>query len=123
MTIDCLIAESLGRAGIDLVLSLPCNMLSGILAEIDRLPIRRIAVCREEEGVGIAAGAALAGRRPLLLMQNSGLGNCVNALASLTCFYVLPLFMLWLYVCWLIVLVGAAVVAALTPGSRRAPER
>lgn len=36
---------------------------------------------------------------------------------------VLPLFMLWLYVCWLIVLVGAAVVAALTPGSRRAPER
>jgi len=33
---------------------------------------------------------------------------------------VLPLFMLWLYVCWLIVLVGAAIVATLTPGSRRA---
>ena len=35
----------------------------------------------------------------------------------------LPLFMLWLYVCWLIVLVGAAIVATLTPGSRRASGR
>lgn len=32
---------------------------------------------------------------------------------------VLPLFMLWLYVCWLIVLAGAGIVSALTPGSRR----
>jgi len=30
----------------------------------------------------------------------------------------LPLFMLWLYLCWLIVLAGAAIVSALTPGSR-----
>ena len=30
----------------------------------------------------------------------------------------LPLFMLWLYVCWFIVLAGAAIVAALTPGRR-----
>jgi membrane protein len=35
----------------------------------------------------------------------------------------LPLFMLWLYVCWLIVLVGAAIVATLTPGSRRMSDR
>ena len=35
----------------------------------------------------------------------------------------LPLFMLWLYVCWLIVLVGAAIVATLTPASRRASDR
>lgn len=31
---------------------------------------------------------------------------------------VLPLFMLWLYVCWFIVLAGAGIVSALTPGSR-----
>jgi membrane protein len=36
---------------------------------------------------------------------------------------VLPLFMLWLYVGWLIVLVGAAIVSALTPGSRRVSDR
>ena len=32
---------------------------------------------------------------------------------------VIPLFMLWLYVCWFIVLAGAAVVAALSGGRRR----
>ena len=32
---------------------------------------------------------------------------------------VLPLFMLWLYMCWFIVLAGAGIVSALTPGSRR----
>jgi sulfopyruvate decarboxylase subunit alpha len=44
--------------------------------------------------VGIAAGAALAGKKPLLLMQNSGLGNSINALMSLTRLYQLPLFLL-----------------------------
>ena len=92
--VDADIADILRRAGVGLVVSLPCATLAGILAEIDRLAVRRISVCREEEGVGIAAGAALAGTRAALVMQNSGLGNCVNALASLTCFYRLPLFML-----------------------------
>ncbi len=44
--------------------------------------------------MGIAAGCALAGRKPMLLMQNSGLGNSINALMSLTYFYKLPLFIL-----------------------------
>jgi len=92
--IDRQIANVLQAAGVELVMSLPCALLSGVLTEVDRLPIRRIPVCREEEGVGIAAGAALAGKRAALIMQNSGLGNCINALASLTCFYKLPLFLL-----------------------------
>jgi len=79
---------------IEPILSLPCNMLTGILQEIGHHPLQHIQVCREEEGVGIAAGAALAGKRPLLLMQNSGLGNSINALMSLTSFYKLPLFIL-----------------------------
>ena len=79
---------------IETVLSLPCNMLAGILREIACYPLKHIQVCREEEGVGIAAGAALAGQRPLLLIQNSGLGNSINALMSLTSLYKLPLFIL-----------------------------
>ena len=79
---------------IEPVLSLPCNMLAGIFQEIGHHPLQHIPVCREEEGVGIAAGAALASKRPLLLMQNSGLGNSINALMSLTSFYKLPLFIL-----------------------------
>lgn len=36
---------------------------------------------------------------------------------------VLPLFMLWIYVSWVVVLVGAAIVAALTPGPSRGRDR
>ncbi len=92
--IDRQIAHTLHASGVELIVSLPCGLLSGILDEIDSLQIRRIPVCREEEGVGIAAGAALAGKRSALIMQNSGLGNSINALASLTGYYRLPLFLL-----------------------------
>lgn len=40
-----------------------------------------IALTTEEEGVGILAGAHLGGARGVLLMQSSGLGNCVNFLS------------------------------------------
>jgi len=94
MSIDRRIVDSMERAGVDLVCSVPCNLLSGILTLLDAGRVRHVPVTREEEGVGIAAGAALAGGKPLLLMQNSGLGNCVNALVSLSGLYELPLFLL-----------------------------
>ncbi|MDH5476995.1 MAG: sulfopyruvate decarboxylase subunit alpha [Nitrospinota bacterium] len=50
-----------------------------------------VEISREEEGVGLCAGAALAGVRPVMLIQNSGLGNMVNAIASLTQHYSFPL--------------------------------
>ncbi|MDA7946074.1 MAG: phosphonopyruvate decarboxylase [Hyphomicrobiaceae bacterium] len=40
-----------------------------------------IPLSTEEEGVGISIGAHLGGGRSVLLMQSSGVGNCVNALA------------------------------------------
>ncbi|MEI6127123.1 MAG: sulfopyruvate decarboxylase subunit alpha [Pseudomonadota bacterium] len=92
--IDRHIVDSIQSSGIDIILSLPCNMLSGIFIEIAQRNIVHIPVCREEEGVGIAAGAALAGKKPMLLMQNSGLGNSINTLASLTLLYKLPLFIM-----------------------------
>lgn len=49
------------------------------------------AATREEEALGIAAGAALGGMRGAVLMQSSGLGNSVNALASLVVPYQLPI--------------------------------
>ena len=47
----------------------------------------------EEEGVAIAAGAWLGGRRSVLLMQSSGVGNCINML-SLPVMARFPLLML-----------------------------
>lgn len=49
---------------------------------------------REEEGVGIVCGAYLGGRSGALLMQNSGLGNAANILASLAVPYQIPFLML-----------------------------
>jgi sulfopyruvate decarboxylase alpha subunit len=40
-----------------------------------------IALTTEEEGIGYLAGAWLGGERGALLMQSSGVGNCINALA------------------------------------------
>ena len=48
---------------------------------------------REEEAVGLCAGSAFAGHRGVLLTQNSGIGNAINALMSLVAFYELPLLM------------------------------
>ena len=92
--INELIVNIVESAKINCILSVPCNMIAGILTEVQKRPIQHIPVCREEEGVGIAAGAALAGKKPMLLMQNSGLGNSINALISLTSLYKLPLFIL-----------------------------
>ena len=43
--------------------------------------IHDVALTTEEEGVALAAGAWLGGNRAALLMQSSGLGNCVNMLS------------------------------------------
>jgi len=52
------------------------------------------ALAREEEGVGIITGEYFGGRYGVLMMQNAGLGNCVNALASLAIPYQIPFLML-----------------------------
>jgi len=43
--------------------------------------MRAVVLTTEEEGVALLAGAWLGGRRGALLMQSSGVGNCVNMLA------------------------------------------
>ncbi len=43
--------------------------------------IRAIVLTSEEEGIGLAAGAWLGGQRAALLLQSSGVGNCVNMLS------------------------------------------
>ena len=89
--IDNEIAAIMLAEDINFVCSVPCAMLSGVLKQLDDAALLHIPVTREEEGVGIAAGAALGGKRPALLMQNSGLGNALNGLLSLTRLYRLPL--------------------------------
>lgn len=55
--------------------------------------MRMVPLTTEEEGVGLLAGAWLGGQRGVLLMQSSGLGNCINML-SLTRVCRFPLLLL-----------------------------
>ena len=50
------------------------------LCKADR-DIRDVVLTTEEEGIALAAGAWLGGQRAALLMQSSGVGNCVNMLS------------------------------------------
>lgn len=87
--------SGLKNSGIDFVASVPCVNLQQLLNLINADPeIAHVPVTREEEGVGLCAGAWIGGKRPALLMQNSGLGNSINALASLDFLYGIPLLMI-----------------------------
>ena len=50
-----------------------------------------LPLAREEEGVGVVTGQYLGGARGAVLMPTSGVGNAINALASLAIPYQIPL--------------------------------
>jgi sulfopyruvate decarboxylase subunit alpha len=56
-----------------------------------------VRLAKEEEGVGISAGAHLAGVNSAMLMQNHGLLAAVNPIVSLALLYKIPLLMLISY--------------------------
>ncbi len=80
----------LKKHSVDFTASLPCEKIKTLLEMVGQR-FTHLPLTREEEGVGICAGAALSGRRPALFVQSSGIGNMLNALLSLTQFYELPL--------------------------------
>jgi sulfopyruvate decarboxylase alpha subunit len=75
---------------VNFISTLPCEKIKGLLHRITG-EFFHVPLTREEEGVGISAGIALAGKRPAIFVQSSGVGNMINALLSLTGFYELPL--------------------------------
>jgi sulfopyruvate decarboxylase subunit alpha len=74
----------------------PDNPLSHVLKRfVEYYPdVRLILATREEEAFGVAAGLYLAGGRPVLLFQSSGLGNSLNAITSLLLPYQIPALMI-----------------------------
>jgi sulfopyruvate decarboxylase subunit alpha len=79
-------------AGSRHVVYVPDNPLSHVLKVFgaDYRDIRTTIATREEEAFGIAAGLYLGGARPTVMLQSSGLGNSINALASLIAPYQIP---------------------------------
>ncbi len=83
--------DLLERHGYDFFTGVPCSLLAGVTRILDREPrYGYLSAVSEDEALGLAAGAYLGGRQPVVLMQNSGLGVSVNALASLQQLYEIP---------------------------------
>jgi phosphonopyruvate decarboxylase len=84
-------AARLARHGFDFFTGVPCSLIEDLIAVLERgTGAPYVAAVREDAAVGVAAGAWFGGRRPVVLMQNSGLGTSLNALASLSLMYGLP---------------------------------
>lgn len=70
----------------------PCSFLTPFINQvIDDPGLRYVASANEGDAVATAAGVALAGGRAVAMMQNSGLGNAVSPLTSLTWTFRIPL--------------------------------
>ncbi|MGK3968791.1 thiamine pyrophosphate-binding protein [Sorangium sp. So ce1099] len=82
---------ALKDAGFDFFAGVPCSLLKGLVSLLDRdESAHYISATREDSAIGMAVGAWLGGKLPMVLMQNSGLGVSVNALASLSTMYEVP---------------------------------
>lgn len=89
------VLEGIKAAGIASVSALPETWLVYLLQRLEDDPsVQLIEVAREEEAIGIAAGAYFAGERHLLLMQNHGFLAAINGIVSLAQLYSIPLCML-----------------------------
>lgn len=90
-----LILEELKKLAVGYIVTLPDNWTKDLLAlaRSDN-DIVHVPVSREDEGVGICAGLYLAGKGAALVIQNSGLLLCCNAIKSLALKYKIPVFIL-----------------------------
>ena len=96
--IDRDLVRCLSENEITFVTSVPCKNLSGLIELVDDRPeFMHVPSNKEDEGMGLCAGAYMGGRRAAILMQNTALGVVVNALATLIQFYRIPLPMIISY--------------------------
>jgi len=83
--------ELLINQGVDFATGVPCGVQKYVIESLSsRREVTHVPATRESEAIGIAAGAYLAGKKPLVYMQNSGLLECINDISSLLLSYKIP---------------------------------
>ena len=90
------IIREIKASGIEFVISVPDITTSeGLLRPLAKLTDPRlIRICKEDEGVGICAGLSFTGKRALLLIQQTGLLDSINAIRGNAVEYQLPICMM-----------------------------
>ena len=98
MDINQRIVNDLVANNIDFVTTVPCKQLAGVIDAVEENDaIYHIPANKEDEGMGLCAGAFMGGKRPMIIMQNTAIGVTINTLVTLTQFYRMPLPMLISY--------------------------
>ena len=77
--------DAFERAGIEIFCYLPDAGLDSFIHQANAGNAQRaVILSTEEEGVGICCGAWLGGKRAVLMIQSSGVGNCINTFSLVT---------------------------------------
>ncbi len=98
MSISQKIADSLIRNKVEFVTTVPCKQLAGVIELIDSdKRFLHVPSNKEDEGMGLCAGAFMGGKRACIIMQNTAIGVTINSLVTLIQYYNIPLPMLISY--------------------------
>ena len=98
LTHSKVIYESLKECNIRIVSALPETWLVHLIRLTDEDPeMTLVRLAKEEEGIGISAGAHFAGVKSAMLLQNHGFLASINGIVSFAHLYKIPLLMLISY--------------------------
>jgi sulfopyruvate decarboxylase subunit alpha len=98
MSVDDQIVASLKKNRVEFVTTVPCKQLAGVIDRIDTDDaFLHVPANKEDEGMGLCAGAHMGGKRPCIIMQNTAIGVTINTLVTLIQYYHMPLPMLISY--------------------------
>ena len=98
MSVNNLIMDALKDNDVGFVTTVPCKQLAGVIEKIEQSQdMIHVPSNREDEGMGLCAGAFMGGKRPAIIMQNTAIGVTINALTTLIQYYRIPLPMLISY--------------------------
>ena len=98
MSVSDKIVTDLVNNKIQFVTTVPCKQLAGVIDGVDQCKdIYHIPANKEDEGMGLCAGAFMGGKRAAIIMQNTAIGVTINTLSTLIQYYHIPLPMLISY--------------------------
>lgn len=87
--------DAMKQVGVRLVSALPETWLVHLIRMADEDPdMTLVRLAKEEEGVGVSAGAHFAGMKSAMLMQNHGFLQAINGIVGVSLLYKIPLLML-----------------------------
>jgi len=98
VTVSERIVDDLVKNRVEFITTVPCKQLADVIELVESHPaIHHVPCNKEDEGMGLCAGAFMGGKRPGIIMQNTAIGVTINTLVTLTQFYRMPLPMIISY--------------------------